>query len=65
MSASYYIKDPTVRKVRNRGFKPVTYHSEYGFTSGWIYKEGTKWLHFYSPTLGKKKLPTNAKLQYL
>ena len=62
--ADWFIKNPTIRKVKNRGWKPVTYHSDYGYTSGWIYKEGTKWLHFYSPTLGKKRLPKNAKLKY-
>jgi len=63
--SSYYIKNPTVRKVKNRGWLPVTYHSEFGYTSGWIYKQGTKWLHFYSPTLGKKRLPKTAKLKNL
>lgn len=60
----WFIKDPTIRKVRNRGWKPVTYHSDEGFTSGWIYKEGTKWLYFCSPSLGRKRLPRNTKLKY-
>jgi len=63
--SNYYIKNPTIRKVRNRGWKPVTFHSDHGYTSGWIYKEGTKWLYFYSPSLGKKRIPKNAKLRYL
>jgi len=62
--SSYYIKDATIRKVKNRGWKPVTYHSDHGFTTGWIYKEGTKWFHFYSPSLGKKRIAKNAKLKY-
>ena len=63
--SEWFIKHPTVRKVKNRGFKPVWYHSDYGYTAGWIYKEGTKWLHFYSPTLGRKRLPKNAKLELI
>ena len=62
--SNYYIKDATIRKVKNRGWKPVTYHSDHGYTTGWIYKEGTKWFHFYSPSLGKKRIPKNAKLKY-
>jgi len=57
----HIIKKPTVRKVRNRGFIPVVYHSARGQVSGWIYKEGRKWMHFYSPSLGNKKLPLKEK----
>lgn len=52
----YLIKNPTVRKVINRGFEPVIYHSEHGQVSGWIYKEGREYLYFYSPSLGNKRL---------
>jgi hypothetical protein len=57
----YLIKNPTIRKVVNRGFTPVTYHSPEGFVSGWIYERGTKWLRFYSPSAGKLKLPLDAE----
>jgi len=62
--SQWFIKDPTVRKVINRGWRPVWYHSDDcgGNNAGWIYKEGRKWLYFYSPGLGRKRLPKNAKL---
>ena len=50
------IKNPTVRKVINRGFTPVTYHCQRGFVSGWIYARGHKWLRFYSPSTGTMKI---------
>jgi|TARA_R100001224_G_scaffold61548_1_gene36746 hypothetical protein len=59
--SEWFIKDPTVRKVRNRGWRPVTYHSDTGFVSGWIYKESGKWLHFYSPSYGKRRLLSTDK----
>ena len=62
--SDWFIKNPTVRKVKNRGWKAVTYHSEWGYPSGWIYKEGTKWFHFYSPSLGRKRISKNSKLHY-
>lgn len=39
------IKNPTLRKVRNRGFEPVSYYTDYGECACWIEKEGTKLLH--------------------
>ena len=60
--SEWFIKDPTVRKVRNRGWTPVWYHGERDQRPGWVYKEGRKWLYFYSPSLGRKRLPKNAKL---
>jgi hypothetical protein len=44
------IKDPTIRKVRNRGFTPVRYRTELGVHHGWIARRGTKWIYFYSVT---------------
>ena len=38
--SEWFIKDPTVRKVRNRGWRPVWYHSDFGNSAGWVYKEG-------------------------
>tara|TARA_R110000851_G_scaffold247175_2_gene399680 strand:- start:1458 stop:1682 length:225 start_codon:yes stop_codon:yes gene_type:complete len=62
MKAAYIIKNPTVRKVKNRGFKPVWYFGKHGWSAGWVFKEGTKWLYFYSPTVGKKRLPKTTRL---
>jgi hypothetical protein len=39
------MKNPTTRKVRNRGFSPVIYHTDHGQFSCWIEKEGRKLLH--------------------
>lgn len=58
---THIIKNPTVRKVMNRGFEPVNYHSSRGIVSGWIYKRARKYLHFYSPSLGNKKLPLDSE----
>ena len=32
--SEWFIKDPTVRKVRNRGWIPVWYHSDFGNSAG-------------------------------
>jgi hypothetical protein len=59
---SYKIKNATVRKVKNKGFIPITVNLiNFGFVTGWIYKTGTKWMHFYSYTTGCKRLPLNIK----
>lgn len=55
------IKNPTVRKVLNRGYTPVVYHGPTGMVSGYVYERGRKWIRFYSPSLGKKKLPIAAE----
>lgn len=47
---------PTIRKARNRGYEPVRYRNDEGAFNGWIVKRGTKWLHCYFPSLGKKRL---------
>ena len=65
MDTSYYIKDATVRKVKNRGFTPVWYHSPYGQTAGWIYKTGREGVYFYSATLGKVRLPKNTRFDVI
>lgn len=39
------IKNPTVRKVKNRGYTPIWYHTDHGQYPCWIEKEGTKLLH--------------------
>lgn len=58
------IKNPTLRKVRNRGFKPIIYHHDTGFHTGWIYKEGTKWTHAMFPSLGRVRIG-KADLKYV
>lgn len=39
------IKQPTYRKVINRGFTPIQYHTRWGQYSCWIEKIGTKLIH--------------------
>lgn len=41
------IKDPTIRKLRNRGLTPLRYQTNGGFYHGWIEKRGRKKLRFY------------------
>ena len=50
------IKNPTKRKVRNRGFTPVRYHHDSGIHNGWIYKVGTKYNHARFPSLGTVRI---------
>lgn len=50
------IKNPTIRKVRNRGFTPISYHHDSGIHNGWIYKTGTKWNHAMFPSLGRIRI---------
>ena len=51
------IKDPTLRKVKNRGFEPVRYRTDIGFRNGWIYKRGNKLTHLYLIGLGHRRVP--------
>lgn len=39
------IKNPTVRKVLNRGYVPITWHTDHGVLSCWVEKIGHKLLH--------------------
>lgn len=41
------IRNPTLRKVRNRGFVPVRYQTDGGFYHGWIVKHGREYVHVY------------------
>ena len=50
------IKNPTIRKVRNRGFTPVSYHHDSGIHNGGIYKVGTKYNHARFPSLGNVRI---------
>ena len=58
------LKNPTRRKVVNRGFKPVRYQHTTGFHNGWIEKEGRIWMVCYFPSLGRKRLRLDEK-QYM
>ena len=57
-------KTPTSRKVRNRGFTPIAYHSDNGVYNGWIYKETPKFSFARFPGLGRKKLE-KSELRYV
>ena len=61
---NHTINNPTIRKVRNKGFTPVSYHHTSGVHSGWIYKRGTKWIHAHFPSLGNIKL-AKSELRYV
>jgi hypothetical protein len=61
MKPAYKIRNPTTRKVRNRGFEPVTWHNADRIVSGWIYKTGRKWFYFFSPSTGRKRLPLSER----
>ena len=51
------LKNPTVRKVKNRGWEPVRWRSTDGVYHGFIVRRGTKYLHCYFFALGRKRLP--------
>ena len=54
------IKNPTIRKVKNRGLEPVAYHFKRSGHSrvafGWINKVGRKWMSFFSPSTGAMRV---------
>ena len=58
------IKNPTLRKVRNKGFTPVSYHHTSGVHSGWIFKRGTKWVHAHFPSLGNVRI-SKTEMRYV
>jgi hypothetical protein len=58
------IKNPTTRKVKNRGFTPIAYHNGDGVYNGWIYKETPKFTFARFPALGRKKLE-KSELRYV
>ena len=52
------IKNITSRKVRNRGFTPVRYRCAANrAVNGFVVKRGRKWMTFYSPSTGRKRIP--------
>ena len=58
------IKNPTTRKVRNRGFTPISYRSDDGVYNGWIYKQTPTYTFARFPALGRKKL-SKAELRFV
>ena len=58
------IKNPTTRKVKNRGFTPIAYHNGDGVYNGWIYKETPKFAFARFPGLGRKRLE-KSELRYV
>jgi hypothetical protein len=59
--SEYAIKNPTLRKVRNRGYEPVTVWRG-GWYSGWRVKVGTKWQYIYMITdSAVRKFPVNSR----
>jgi hypothetical protein len=48
------INEPTIRKVINRGWIPVVWHSPYGYRNGWIWKIGRKYIYLRADNSVKK-----------
>ena len=60
--SKYAIKNPTLRKVRNRGYQPVSVWVD-GWYSGWRVKTGRKYQHIFLITAGKvKKFPVKTRI---
>ena len=59
--SKYAIKNPTMRKVRNRGYTPVNVWKS-GWYCGWIVKTGSKWQHIYIISdAAVRKFPINSR----
>ncbi len=59
--SKYAIKNPTLRKVKNRGYKPVSVWLG-GWYSGWLVKTGRKYQHIFLITTGTvKKFPVSTR----
>lgn len=58
------IKNITKRKVRNRGYTPVRYRTPRQAVNGFVVKRGRKWMTFYSPATGRRRLPLDEE-QYM
>lgn len=54
---SHTIKNPTRRKVRNRGWEPVRLNWNGYVVHGWIYKRGRELLHIHIIGIGDRKVP--------
>lgn len=52
------IKDPTIRKVRNRNMRPIRYRTEDDVRHGWIVEETDKYVRVRFPGEDRsRKLP--------
>ncbi len=51
--SAYAIRNPTRRKVLNRGWIPARYRTDEGAFNGWVVKHGRKYIHFYSISHGR------------
>lgn len=58
------IKMPTYRKVVNRGFTPILYHTSYGQQSCWIEKVGRKLIHVRF-TDGRLRRVAKSEVRYM
>jgi len=56
------ISNPTCRKVRNRGFRPVKYHTQNEVRFGWVVEETNKFIKVRLPGDDRsRKLPLSEK----
>lgn len=55
---------PTYRKVINRGFTPILYHTDQGQFSCWIERAGPKWIHVRF-TDGSVRRVRHSELRYM
>ena len=59
--SKYLIKNPTMRKVKNRGYTPVNVWRD-GWYCGWVVKTGRKWQHiFLIADNAVRKLPIGSR----
>jgi hypothetical protein len=60
--SKHAIKNPTLRKVKNRGYKPVKVWLD-GWYNGWQVKEGRKYDHVFLVTTGRvHRLPKSKRI---
>ena len=56
------INDPTSRKVRNRGFRPIKYRTENEVRFGWLVEETPKYVRIRLPGDERsRKLPLSER----
>lgn len=55
------IKTPTIANAKARGFIPTSYHTSHGIACGWIYKETNRFIYFFAPSTGKKRVPVSER----
>ena len=59
------IKEPTIRKIKNRGWIPVQYHTETGFEYGWIIDETPKYITIRMQGAEKNKRVPKKERRYM